>query len=178
MKKPQVKKVRDWSVVTFYTLFIYITLPVMPGLWNRFSRVAGNFANYLAAFILGLIGLLIALYLIIKQKDIRNFIWLAILACAYVLGLNRLKLPIERLHFIEYGLLGLLIFRALRHKIRNKSIYLWSGIAVFCLGFLDEGIQYLLPNRVYQTRDVMVNGLAGVLGLLLIGLCFQPKLEV
>lgn len=149
----------------------------MPGLWKRFQACAGDFANYVAAVVLALFGIFIVFYLIAKRKAIRNFVWLIILASAYTWGLSRLELPIERIHFIEYGLLSILIFRALRHNLRDKSIYVWSGIAVFCLGLLDEGIQYLLPNRVYDTRDVIVNGIAGILGLLLIGLCFQPRLK-
>lgn len=175
--KKQKAKIRDWGIVFFYTLVIYISLPLLPSLWGKFASYAGNFTNYVVAVILGLIGIFIIFYLIAKRKDTRNFIWLAILAFAYALGLNRLKLPVERIHFIEYGLLSVFVFRALRHSIHDKSIYLWSGIIVFCLGFLDEGIQYVLPNRVYDTRDVIVNGVAGVLGLLLIGLCFQPKLK-
>ena len=177
LKKQEAKKIGDWAIVLSYTLLIYISLPLMPGLWGKFTRYAGNFADYVAAVILAVFGIIIIFYLISKQKDIRNFVWLAILAFAYAWGLSRLKLPIERIHFIEYGLLSIFVFRALRHNIRDKSIYLWSGISVFCLGFLDEGIQYVLPNRVYETRDVIVNGIAGVLGLFLIGLCFQPKLE-
>ena len=177
LKKQRIKRMRDWWIVLFYILFLYISLPFMPGLWGRFVQTAGRLADYFAAFILGIIGLFIILYLITKRKDIRNFMWLAMLASAYAVGLNSLKLSIERIHFIEYGLLSLLVFRALRHNIGDKSIYLWSGITVFCLGFLDEGIQYLLPSRVYDTRDVIANGVAGVLGLLVIGLCFQPKLE-
>lgn len=177
MKKQRIKKIKDWGILFFYTLFLYISLPVMPGLWGKFVRYSGNFASYSAAFILGLIGLFIIFYLISKRKDIRNFMWLLILASAYAWGLSRLKLPIERIHFIEYGLLGLLVFRALSHNIRGKSLYLWSGITVFCLGFLDEGIQYVLPNRVYETKDVIVNGIAGILGLLVIGLCLQPRFE-
>ena len=177
LEKQRVKKIRDRGIVVSYTLLIYISLPVMPGLWGRFARYAGNFTNYFAAFVLGLIGLFIVFYLISKRKGTHNFIWLAVLAFVYAWGLSRLELPIERIHFIEYGLLGLLVFRALRHNIKDTSLYLWSGIIVFCLGFLDEGIQYVLPNRVYQISDVVVNGVAGILGLLLIGLCFQPNLE-
>lgn len=177
MKKRQIKKIRDWGIVFLYTLLIYITLPVAPGLWGRFTKVAGNFANYFAASILALFGLFIIFYLIAKQKAIRNFIWLLILAAAYSFGLSKLKLPIERIHFVEYGLLAALVFRALRHHIRGNAIYVWSGVAVFCLGLLDEGVQYILPTRVYDTRDVIVNGIAGILGLLLIRLCLQPELE-
>lgn len=168
---------RDWGIALFYAFLIYISLPAMPGLWGKFARYAGNLADYLAAFILSFIGLFIIFYLISKRKDICNFIWLAILAFCYAWGLSRLKLSVERIHFIEYGLLSILLFRAFRHNIRGKSIYLWSGITVFCLGFLDEGIQYILPNRVYEIKDVIVNGVGGVLGLLLIGFVFKPELE-
>ncbi|MBZ9578193.1 VanZ family protein [Patescibacteria group bacterium] len=177
MKRYKTEKIRDWAIVFSYALLIYISLPMMPGLWEKFTRYTGNFADYVAPFILGFIGLSVIYYLISRQKGIRSFIWLLILASAYAWGLSRLELSIERVHFLEYGLLSLFVFRALRHNIRDKSIYLWSGIAVFCLGFLDEGIQYILPNRVYETKDVIINGFAGILGLFLIGLCFQPKLE-
>ena len=177
LKEQQTKKIRDWGIALSYVLFIYISLPAMPGLWGEFVKYAGNFADHFAAVTLGLIGLFIIFYLISKRKNVRNFIWLAILASAYAWALSSLEISVERVHFVEYGLLTLFVFRALNHNIRDKSLYLWSGIAVFCLGFLDEGIQYLLPNRVYNTRDVVVNGIAGILGLLVIGLCFQPKLE-
>ncbi|MBL7129856.1 MAG: VanZ family protein [Candidatus Omnitrophica bacterium] len=177
MKKQETEKKRDRGIALLYILFIYISLPVMPGLWEKLTRYTGNFANYFAAVILAVFGLFIIFYLISKQKDIRNFVWLAILAFAYAWSLGKLKLSIEKIHFVEYGLLSLFVFRALRHNIRDKSIYLCSGIVVFCLGFLDEGIQYILPNRVYETKDVVVNGFAGLLGLLLIGLCFQPELK-
>ncbi|MFC1699099.1 VanZ family protein [Candidatus Omnitrophota bacterium] len=149
----------------------------MPGLWSGFVRRVGSLADYAAAGILIIFAVWIIFYLISKQKDSSSFIWLAVLACIYAFGLSRLRLAIERVHFIEYGLLAVFLFRALRHNIKNRSVYLWSGITVFTLGLIDEGIQYLLPNRVYDNRDVIVNGLAGILALLLIGLCWQPKFE-
>ena len=177
LEQQRAKKIRDWGIVLFYVSFIYISLPIMPSIWKGFVSKVGSFADYAAAIILVIFGSFIVFYLISKQKDIRSFMWLAILACVYAFGLSRLELPIERIHFIEYGILSIFVFRALRHNIKNKSIYLWSGIAVFGLGLIDEGIQYVLPNRVYETRDVIVNGVAGILGLFLIGLCFKPKLE-
>ena len=150
----------------------------MPSVWGEFTRRLGNLADYFAALILGLAGIALIFYLRAQRKTMINFIWLAILASFYVLALSRLQLSIEKIHFVEYGLLSLLVFRALRHNIMNRSLYFWSGLIVFCLGWLDEGIQYALPNRVYDTRDVIVNGLAGILGLLIIGLCLQPRLEL
>lgn len=175
LKRQKIRLIRDWGIVLFYTAFIYITLPIMPGVWESFTKKVGNFSDYLAGFALGVIGLFIIFYLSINKKNIWNFIWLAMIGSAYACGLSILKLSIERVHFIEYGLLSLFVFRALRHNLKSKFIYLWSAIIVFCIGFLDEGLQYLLPNRVYDTKDVIVNGIAGVLGLLLIGLCLSPK---
>ena len=96
LKKQKSEKIRDWGIVLFYALLIYISLPLIPGLWEKLTRYTGNFANYFAAVILSAIGLSIIFYLIFKQKDIRNFMWLLILASAYAWGLSRLKLPIER----------------------------------------------------------------------------------
>lgn len=168
---------RDRLIALLYILFLYGSLPIMPGLWERFQAFAGDFANYVAYVILLALGLCITEYLIVKQKGFQSFIWLVVLVSLYILGLNKIELAIERMHFIEYGLLSILMFRALRHNLKDKSIYLWSGIIVFCLGFLDEGIQYILPNRVYDSRDVIVNGLAGVLGLLLIRFVLRPKIQ-
>ena len=74
MKKQTIKKARDWSIVSFYIFLIYISLPVTPSLWSGFARYAGSFVNYVAAFILSLIGLFITFYLILKRKDIYRFI--------------------------------------------------------------------------------------------------------
>lgn len=173
---PKIEKLRDARIVFLYTLLIYLSLPVMPGLWKRFASYTGNFADYVTAVILGLVGLVIVFYLISKRKSIRAFIWLITIASAYIWGLGKLELSIEKIHFIEYGLLAHLVFRALRHHIRHKSVYLCSGMTVFCLGFLDEGIQYLLPNRVFELKDVLLNGAGGTLAVLLIALCLQPEL--
>ena len=37
--------------------------------------------------------------------------------------------------------------------------------ATVLLGWLDEGIQWLLPNRVYDIRDVGFNALAAVMAV-------------
>lgn len=177
MNKQRLGKIGDWTIFLSYTLLIYCTLPIMPRIWIRFINNTGNLANYLAALVLGLIGFLLIGCLIWQRKKIHSFIWLAILALFYALALSNLKLAIERIHFIEYGLLGIFAFRALRHSISNKSLYVYSALTVFCLGLIDERIQYVLPNRVYDTRDVVINGLAGILALLIIALCFQPSLQ-
>ena len=77
-----------------------------------------------------------------------------------------LTMPAERIHLLEYGILGLLAAAGLRKK--GESIWRSSGRAllfVFLVGLLDEGFQWLLPDRVGDWRDVGFNCLGGIWGL-------------
>ena len=69
----------------------------------------------------------------------------------------------ERVHFIQYGLLGMLVSR--EYKISSFKILLASGLFIMSVGLLDEIIQWFLPNRYGDIRDVVMNSLGGVSGL-------------
>ena len=69
----------------------------------------------------------------------------------------------ERVHFIQYGLLGLFVSRA--YKISSFKILLASGLFIMIVGLVDENIQWFLPNRYGVIRDVVMNSLGGVSGL-------------
>jgi len=100
--------------------------------------------------------------------------WLVAVAGALLTGTLALRLDVvqERLHLIEYGALGLLFWAALTrrderhgrtgavHGVRTVAL---ATLLVGVAGWLDEGIQGLLPNRVYDLRDVGINAGAGAL---------------
>ena len=69
----------------------------------------------------------------------------------------------ERVHFIQYGLLGLLVSRA--YKISSFKMLLVSSLLIVSVGLVDEIIQWYLPNRYGDIRDVVMNSLGGVSGL-------------
>ena len=77
--------------------------------------------------------------------------------------------PEERTHLIEYGLVGILIHQALIERLRTGRGSLMPavlGVAMtVLLGWFDEGIQAILPNRVYDIRDVGFNALAGLMAV-------------
>lgn len=89
---------------------------------------------------------------------------------SFIVGLTEFvaQLPEERIHVIEYGLLGWLITWSIsksKQKISYNRIFI--GITLgWSIGFLDEIVQYILPNRVYDIRDVILNGLSATIGLL------------
>ncbi|MFC1631063.1 VanZ family protein [Candidatus Omnitrophota bacterium] len=168
---------KDRVVAFLYILLLYVSLPFVPGIWRRFAQAAGGLAGYFGYIVLLAFGIIIILFLIIKQKSRQSFFWLAILGVIYYTNMRNLEFPIEKLHFIEYSLLSVLLFRALSHNLKGRILYLWTALISFCLGWLDEGIQYILPNRVYEIKDVAANIVASILGLLLIGCVLNPKAQ-
>jgi fumarate reductase subunit D len=72
---------------------------------------------------------------------------------------------VERLHFVEYGFLTLLFYRVWSSR-RNLAALLLPFMAVFIVGTLDEAIQWFVPVRVGEWRDVLLNGVAIACGLL------------
>ena len=98
-------------------------------------------------------------------------IWIAF-GVVSVYGMTVLRMgvsPEERTHLFEYGIVALLIHQALAERARNgRRVPVPAVLAVVAtalLGWLDEGIQSLVPNRVYDNFDVFSNALAAVLAI-------------
>jgi len=77
--------------------------------------------------------------------------------------------PEERTHLFEYGLVAVLIQQALLERRRRggrvRAPALLAIAATAVLGWLDEGIQAVLPSRVYDIRDVGFNALAAIMSV-------------
>ncbi len=125
-----------------------------------------------ASFVVGFL-LVIAAVLgsTLKRRPGRREIWVALgVTAVYGMVVVRMGItPEERTHLFEYGLVAVLIHQALIERVRNGArvpIPAVLTVAVTALlGWLDEGIQGLLPNRVYDLRDVGVNALAGLMAI-------------
>ena len=70
---------------------------------------------------------------------------------------------VERIHFIEYAVLGLLISRAV--NLRTLHGIIATCCLIILIGVVDEIIQWFLPNRVGDMRDVIMNSVGGLSGL-------------
>lgn len=75
----------------------------------------------------------------------------------------------HRTHLFEYGLVAVLIYHALAERRRGGGrvrapASLALGITVL-VGALDEGIQWVLPNRVFDIVDIGFNAVAGFMAI-------------
>ena len=119
-------------------------------------------------------GLLLAAAATLSQwlhkQPSRREIWVGLsIAAAYLMVWTRIENPAERTHLFEYGLVAVFIFQALLERQRNgRNIPIPALMAIgvtALLGWVDEGIQAVLPNRVYDLRDVLFNSLAGLMAV-------------
>lgn len=79
-----------------------------------------------------------------------------------VLGLS---IPEERLHFLQYGLMAVLARRAVAPRVDGARQYLAAVALASVAGWGDELVQALLPGRVYDLRDVLINACSAVLAM-------------
>ena len=91
-----------------------------------------------------------------------------------IIAMN-LKLPEERIHLVEYGVLSFFVYRALRFDFSGFALFALTFLMVSGFGFFDEVIQGILPNRYFGWRDVLLNAAGGFIGIGLIAFVFPNQ---
>lgn len=172
---------RKWISLIIYTLFILITLPLMPLLLNIYYKNLSFPLSSVCYIISLIIFLTIIGYLAFIRKEYRISVYVCffVLSFVYALLIFRQKLPAEKFHFFEYGLFSYFSYNAVEKDdiiarlLKFKNSYLTAFILIFVISSIDEFIQYLLPNRVGELSDVFLNIISGMLGLMIIGLVLR-----
>ncbi|MCG3115734.1 MAG: VanZ family protein [Candidatus Manganitrophus sp. SA1] len=191
-----------WIGVAVYTLLLYATLPFGRPLLNLVKGVLG--ASFSLSVNLILAGIALTLLASFKPKQTLSFRGRPVFIFAGValtLLVSPIAMPEERIHLIQYAVLGYLAARAAQTRRRaggppsnpsqvsdlflvreNRPIFLprtsrWGevfhggvGLAfglVFVVGVGDEVIQWLLPSRIFDLRDIFFNCIGGIAGILL-----------
>ncbi|MBN1254721.1 MAG: VanZ family protein [Deltaproteobacteria bacterium] len=67
------------------------------------------------------------------------------------------------------------LYFALHEKILGRKVLLCIPVLVFLTGCGDELIQGVVPNKVYDFRDILMNFTGGILGELIL-VIFNPAL--
>jgi VanZ family protein len=72
---------------------------------------------------------------------------------------------VERFHFVEYGLVTALFYRAWQAG-RDAAVWIVPLLLSLLVGTFEEWLQWFIPARVGELRDVLLNLFAIVCGLL------------
>jgi VanZ family protein len=157
-----------WIGVIAYIAILYSTVPFVPAL-RKTLTANGNYSIYNWVYvILGLFGAVGLIFLIVKQRGwnlVISLVGLAATACIYAYTLPRLMYVVEKVHYLQYGVLAFLLIGLFRKYFDDLLLYVWILIIVYCIGLGDEAIQSLIPNRVAEIADVRLNVFSGLLGL-------------
>lgn len=161
------KKFFAWLWVALCTLAIFLVVPLARTIQSFVqARWGGSLFGYTVLVVAGstFLTLICFLYFKLKIRSPSNYIWLTIITGLYVYFTLKLwKVPVEAIHFLEYGLLGFFLFRAFRLTTKDKSIYLSAFLFGSLVGILDEIIQWMVPLRYWDIRDVGLNALSTAL---------------
>jgi len=156
----------------FWALAVVVAIYSTLGVAGTLAEVLRERNLWGALFVVGFLLVVAAIVgSALKRRPGRREIWVALgVTAVYGMVVVRMGIgPEERTHLFEYGLVAVLIYQALTERLQHgRRVPAPAALAVAAtalLGWLDEGIQALLPNRVYDLRDVGVNALAGLMAI-------------
>ncbi|MBF0146647.1 MAG: VanZ family protein [Magnetococcales bacterium] len=160
-----------WTWVGLYLTLHYSLVPLIPTveMWlyevmNGVEHVERIVNAVLAVVLAGVVGLVL-----LRAK--RRIMALAFLGIAALTALTITTNPDERVHFVQYAILAMLIHHA--HPARDRQGLIDIMTLVMFAGLADEILQFLLPDRYFDLRDAFMDTMGGAVGLGLI-LAFKP----
>ena len=71
------------------------------------------------------------------------------------------------IHFIEFFVLGLLTINIFIKQINIKTFIVLYAL-IISVAIFDEGIQFLIPNRIPDINDLYYDLVGGLLGMLIL----------
>jgi hypothetical protein len=125
-------------------LIIYCTIPVARAFRELIAEQIGlEFFLYLTAILTAIAGAVAFINLRKRKLPTNAYLWLFGIVAAFMGYIYQLRdIPEEAIHVAEYGVIGILVYRALSHRTRDFSIYIMAALIVGMIGVLDEYIQW------------------------------------
>jgi hypothetical protein len=169
---------RRWLPVLLWVAVIYTTIP--------FVRVLREW--YVARWDPLWIGLAVAVVLVaagavavtLRKREVGrsrrwDTVWVIVVTTVFVIwSLSLRRSPEEAVHFLEYGLLAVLLHRALRPTIGGGLLFIAAMLIGALIGTVDEIIQWISPSRYWDWRDLTLNGGAGALAQVMLWRAAPP----
>jgi VanZ family protein len=151
---------------------VYAAIPFTAALGNAFvATPVGSWVfgpGLLLVVLLGAAGILG--WLRRRGAPLWAYLLIGLAGAAYFVVLGSLAVrPLERVHLPEYGVAACLAWFAVRsHGTSAVNAFAATFVLTALLGWGEEVIQYFVPGRFYDWRDVTLNALSAWLALLVL----------
>ena len=151
-----------------FGLYIIISASFMRQIWEFFGKVFGQKNVEIFCILLFFVTAILIIAHIIRfhLSTLRVIVNLAVIIFAFIFAWRQPFFS-ERIHILEYGLLGWLAMRDFSKAKPLLKAAFFSVLFVFLVGSIDELFQKFLPYRVGEIRDVLTNIISGALGIIL-----------
>jgi VanZ family protein len=161
-----------WGVLAAYVAGVYAAIPFTADLGNAFvATPVGRwvFGPGLLLVVLGG-GAGILAWLRGRHAPLWAYLLIGFAGAAYFEVLGSLAVrPLERVHLPEYGVAACLAWFAVRsHRVSAGVAFAATFALTALIGWGEEVIQYFVPGRFYDWRDVTLNALSAWLALLVL----------
>ena len=166
-----------WITLVVYTILLYATLTLTNDLYRAtFDWLGKSTVSQGIYAIAGLIALALLIFVWRRLPGTPSaYATLGIIGLLTYYAMSLEYIPANRIHFFQYCPLAILGLEALRFRVPDRNVYLWTFLLVSLIGVGDEFLQGLLPDRYFDTKDVVLNSLAGLLALAFVGFAVREE---
>jgi hypothetical protein len=157
---------------------IYATIPLARAVVEILDQQFGREIIWHACLLLFVLGGGIAWHGLRHRRLPRDaYLWQILVLGIFAVTIYRLRgIPEEALHVSEYALLGVLVYRAFSHRLRDYTIYPLGVLLTAMVGIVDEYIQWVVPERYFDLTDIRINFFAGLLAQVGLVAGLRPRL--
>ena len=158
-----------WTVIAVYTGIIYATLSIVSAVRKALVERFGYNVFDSVYWIFGGIGLVLLVFLLRTSRGmalLQKTAVLGLAAAVYAYYLSGMRYAVERIHFLQYGLLGVLVYCGIRRHAPSGFSLIIASMIVYWLGLADEALQHLTASRVGEIGDSVINLVSALLGIM------------
>jgi len=162
--QPDRRRTTDGAAVAAaaWTAVLFASIPLVR--WAQRRLLSHVDARWITIAVLASLAAALVAALVLLRRARRRIrpldvVWLAgIGAIAASIAWELRHRPEEAIHLLEYGVLAVLVYRALRPPEPDLAILAAVVILGTLVGTVDEIIQWIIPERYWGLRDIVVNG--------------------
>lgn len=156
------------KITIIFGVFIILSSSFVRQLMNFIKDTAGEtfFVN-LVGLCVAIAGLLFLFFLVRRTSNFYKISLFILLLIGGIVLVWQMKIPEEKIHILEFSILGWLASRDLNKAKKSFMGIIFAFVFIAVVGAVDEAFQAVLPYRYFQWCDIAFNIAGGSWGIIL-----------